>query len=304
MSRPVRRPRALEYQLFRARDALDAGLLTPPELRGSGWRRVLRGVYADSRLEFDHELKCRAAGLICPPVAAVAGPSAALLYGVDFAAAAADDVHVLVPRTARFGPVQGLRIHTGEIAPADLGTRQELRCTRPPRTAWDVAVWLDVVRAVVILDGLLGAGLVKPDELGALWAERSVLGARGAGTARRAFDLSDGRSGSPQESRLRVRLVLAGVPRPVCQYEVALPSGVALHPDLAWPEFKVALEYDGAYHAEPDRLHLDRRRLNQLATAGWIVLHATSLRLRTDFGGIVREVRAALVSRGWRGRRG
>lgn len=34
MARPVRRPRALEYQVFRARDALDAGLLTPNELRG------------------------------------------------------------------------------------------------------------------------------------------------------------------------------------------------------------------------------------------------------------------------------
>jgi hypothetical protein len=264
---------------------------------------VLRGVYADSRLEFDHELKCRAAGLICPPVAAIAGPSAALLHGVDFAATVDDDVHVLVPRTARFGPVRGLRVHTGEIPSTDLETRQQLLCTQPPRTAWDVAVWLDVVPAVVILDGLLGTGLVKPNELGALWAERSLLNTRGPGTARRAFDLADGRSGSPQESRLRVRLVLAGVPRPVCQYEVVLPSGVLLHPDLAWPEFKVALEYDGAYHAEPGRLHLDRRRLNQLATAGWIVLHATSLRLRTDFGGIVREVRAALMSRGWPGGR-
>lgn len=259
---------------------------------------MLRGVYADARLEFDHELKCRAAGLICPPVAAIAGPSAALLHGIDFAAAPEDDVHVLVPRAARFGPVQGLRIHTGEIPPAELGIRQELPCTEPLRTARDVATWLDVVPAVVILDGLLGAGLVKPDELSTLRAARSLLGTRGAGTAGRAFDLADGRSGSPQESRLRVRLVLTGLPRPVCQYEVVLPSGLVLHPDLAWPEFKVALEYDGGYHAEPGRLHLDRRRLNQLVTAGWIVLHATSLRLRTDFGGIIREVRVALESRG------
>jgi hypothetical protein len=300
MARPVRRPRALEYQVFRARDALDAGLLTPNELRGSAWRRVLRGVYADSRLEFDHELRCRAAALICPPQAAIAGPSAALLHGIDFAATPEDDVHVLVPRAARFGPVQGLRVHTSEIPATDVGVRQQLRCTEPLRTAWDVAVWLDVVPAVVILDGLLGAGMVKPDDLAALHAARSLAGARGARTAGRAFGLADGRSGSPQESRLRVRLVLAGLPRPMCQYEVVLASGLVLHPDLAWPEYKVAVEYDGGYHAEPDRLHLDRRRLNQFVTAGWIVLHVTSVRMRSDFGGIVREVRAALESRGAR----
>lgn len=300
MPRSVRRPPALEYQVFRARDALDAGLLTPTELRGSGWRRVLRGAYADSRLDFDHELRCRAAGLLCPPTAAIAGPSAALLHGVDFAATAADDVHILVPRAARFGPVRGLRIHTGEVPQADLGVRHQLPCTEPLRTAWDVALWLDVVPAVVVLDGLLGAALVKPDELATLHVARSMLGARGARTAGRAFGLADGRSGSPQESRLRVRLVLAGLPRPVCQYEVVLPSGLVLHPDLAWPEFKVALEYDGGYHAEPGRLHLDRRRLNQLVTSGWIVLHATSARLRSDFGGIAREVRVALQSRGAR----
>jgi very-short-patch-repair endonuclease len=75
-----------------------------------------------------------------------------------------------------------------------------------------------------------------------------------------------------------------------------------LHPDLAWPEFRVAVEYDGHWHGDPDQLHRDRRRLNQLVAAGWLVLHVTSRRLNLDFPSVLREVRTALVSRGWRPR--
>ena len=61
----------------------------------------------------------------------------------------------------------------------------------------------------------------------------------------------------------------------------------------------MAVEYDGQWHADAEQLHRDRRRLNQLVAAGWLVLHVTSQRLRHDFAGIVRETRAALLSRGW-----
>ncbi|WP_416902154.1 endonuclease domain-containing protein [Micromonospora echinospora] len=117
----------------------------------------------------------------------------------------------------------------------------------------------------------------------------------------RVFGLADAGAQSPPESHLRVRLVLAGLPRPVTQHPVRVPSGLVLHPDLAWPEFKVAVEYDGRWHADPEQLHRDRRRLNQLVGAGWLVLHVTGRRLRHDFAALLREIRAALASRGWHG---
>jgi very-short-patch-repair endonuclease len=83
---------------------------------------------------------------------------------------------------------------------------------------------------------------------------------------------------------------------------VTVDTGVLLHLDLGWPDFKVRLEYDGQWHASTDQFHRDRRRLNLLQGAGWIVLHATSERLSRDFAGLVREIRAALASRGWRAR--
>ena len=55
------------------------------------------------------------------------------------------------------------------------------------------------------------------------------------GRAGLVFGLADGRAESPPESRLRVRLVLAGLPPPVSQHPVRLPNGAVAHPDLAWP---------------------------------------------------------------------
>ncbi|MEK8109078.1 hypothetical protein NKG94_38615 [Micromonospora sp. M12] len=133
----------------------------------------------------------------------------------------------------------------------------------------------------------------------------TALGARnadrpGGRRARWVFDVADGGAESPPESHLRVRLLLGGLPRPAVQHPMRLPSGVVLHPDLAWPKYRVAVEYDGQWHSDPEQLHRDRRRLNLLVGAGWLVLHVTSRRLHGEFPALLGEVRAALVSRGWR----
>lgn len=298
MPRAPHRPRQLQWQVFRGRDALERRLLTPTALRSSAWQRLLRGVYADSRLDTDHLLRCQAAALLIPPRAAIAGPSAAFLYGIEPAAGAADPVHVLAPPEHRFGPVQGLQVHIADLPDDDVTIRHDLRCTTPVRTAWDLTQWRTLLGAVPTLDAMLGADLVTAEQLGTVAGRAQAAGARGARRAIRAFGLVDGRAQSPPESVLRVRLVLRGIPPPVPQYAVTVRSGRVLHPDLAWPAFRVALEYDGGYHAEPDRIHLDRRRLNELVDAGWVVLHATSRRLHRDFEGLLREVREALRSRG------
>ncbi|MEV6705514.1 endonuclease domain-containing protein [Micromonospora wenchangensis] len=168
----------------------------------------------------------------------------------------------------------------------------------PALAAWETAAWLDPVRAVGIVDSLLGRGLTSQAalaEIAARFADR-----RGAVRARRVFDLTDPAAQSPPESHLRVRLVLAGLPRPVAQHPVLLPSGLVLHPDLAWPQFRVAVEYDGHWHSDPGQLHRDRRRLNHLVAAGWTVLHVTSRQLRDDFPTVAGEVRMVLTRRGWR----
>ena len=292
------RPRELQWRVFLGTDARRRRLVTAGQLRGAAWLRLRHDVYADARLDRDHELACRAAALRLPADAVLAGPSAAFLHGVPHAAAAHDDVHVIVPPRVRLSARKGVMAHTTALKPAETARLGDLLVTTPARTAWDVANWLDLATAVSVIDGLLADDRVTRAGLAAMVRDRHAE--RGWRRAEAAFALADAGAQSAPESRLRVRLVIAGLPRPVTQHPVPLATGITLHPDLAWPEFKVAVEYDGAWHAGADQFHRDRRRLNQLVAAGWLVLHVTADRMRRDFGGVLREVRAALTARGWR----
>ena len=107
------------------------------------------------------------------------------------------------------------------------------------------------------------------------------------------MELADARAESQPESRLRVLLTLAGLP-PVPQFVVRGVGGEFLaRTDLAYPDVRVAVEYDGAWHAGDGQFARDRDRLNRLTAAGWRVLHVTAADLR-DPDRIVTRLRALL----------
>ena len=60
------------------------------------------------------------------------------------------------------------------------------------------------------------------------------------------------------------------------QYRVVDEYGYTLaRVDLAYPEAKLAKEYDGAVHFEPRRAIRDRPRDAELAGYGWLTLRLT-----------------------------
>lgn len=294
MPRSPHRPAALVGAVFRGADALQRGLLTRGQLHGSAWRPLLYGVYADAEIPLTHALMCRAAQLVIPPRAAIAGRSAAAFYGAPFLRDD-DPVEVLTPTDVPRFRTAGLVIRRTALPDAHVQTRNGIRCTTPERTCWDIARGVfgpDLVESVVYLDALLRARAVDPAVAYHLFDTRPRP--KGWNRARQAYRLADGRAESPQESRVRVNLVLAGVPTPVPQYEIIFDGRFVARVDLAWPQHRVAVEYDGHWHADAQQLRKDRRRLNALVGAGWTVLHITDDRLRHDFDGIVGEVLGAL----------
>lgn len=300
MPKSPRQPSTLRGRIFAADAALRRGLLTPADLRSTAWQRLFRGVYADAALTISHRHRCLAAcRYLLPPGAVVGGRSAAALYGVG-CVDAADPVEVLVPRGDRYGPVAGLLPHIGEVRDDEVRDLDGVRVTTPVRTAWDLAQWLDAVEAVVLLDMLVRCRLLTVAELERY--ARARVGRRGWRRLSRVAALVDPGAESPQESRLRVRIVLAGLPPPVTQYVIERGGAFVARADLAWPECKVAVEYDGVWHAGDAQIHRDRRRLNRMLGADWIVLHVTAGRLRDDFEGFLEELRAALRSRALPGR--
>lgn len=291
-----RRPAALTGKIFRGTDAVRAGLLTKDELRGSAWRRLFRGIYADAGLTPSHQQRCYAAAwYLLPPAAAIAGRSAAWLYGAQLYRDE-DPIEVVTPPSARFGPVRGLVIHVSDLPPDEVRVIDDVRRTSPLRTCWDLASWLEPPEAVAYLDRMIARRLVTEPALTAY--ARSRAGQRGWRRLLRAASLTDPAAESAPESRLRVRLVLAGLPKPISQYVIERDGRFIGRVDLAWPRYRVAVEYDGRWHAHPDQLEADRARLNRLVTTdGWVILHLTARRMREDFDGFVAEVWTALGTR-------
>jgi hypothetical protein len=229
----------------------------------------------------------------------IAGRSAARLYG---AGAARDDdrVEALAPHAAVIVPHAGAVVHRGTLEPEDRLQHEHYAVTTPVRTCWDLARWLPPIEAVVIIDQLLARGVVTPADLEAYrWKRRAEKPTpRGIRRYERVLELVDGGAGSPQESRLRVRLVLAGLPRPQTQYDVVDRGRILARLDLGWPEYCLGAEYDGLHHVGSSaQMGRDRKRHNALTRIGWTMLYVTADRMRNDFDGIVAEVRASMRRR-------
>ena len=111
--------------------------------------------------------------------------------------------------------------------------------------------------------------------------------------ARQAVSLVDPRAESLPESRLRVVLTLDGL-QPVPQYWIHDQHGRIARVDLAFPEQRLAVEYDGDWRdGELWALNRDRERLNRVHAAGWDVVFVTAPLLR-DERRLLRTVRQAL----------
>ena len=66
--------------------------------------------------------------------------------------------------------------------------------------------------------------------------------------------------------------------------------------DLAWPEAKLAVEYDGAHHFEDGQIARDDARIARLRDAGWHVIRLSAPDLHA-LDAVVARVKAALASR-------
>lgn len=271
--RNVNRPRQFEGCVFTRQQALRAGL-TDKQLSGSEWRRLLRGVYADSGMKFDHGLRLAAASRILPRHAAIAGPSAAWVHGCTLASPE-EPIHVLVPRSQLFGPIQSVRVHTSchAILSGDVRPTQGRFVTSPLRTAWDLGCWMPLKHSVPYLDVMLRNGIISRESLVRSVQDRPSI--RGSAAAFTAVRLADGRAESFAESSLRAQLHEAKLPEPEIQYVLRVDGVFVARLDFAWPTKRVALEYEGSYHATASQMPADRERLSRIAAAGWRVVFAT-----------------------------
>lgn len=286
MSQSLAVPTINDAGLFTRAQALTDGF-TDKDLRHPDFRRVIHGVYALSEISPSHLLKCRAASMVLPVDAVLIGRSAAVAHGVPLAHAG-EPVEVIGKRRYR---------HQG-IYPRDLKTQSDehtpwsgIRLATPVRTAFDLLARNPMQHAVAYCDALIHDGLVTIAEIANFIALNHYYGIR---RARATFPLLDGRAESIPESVLRLVLVQDGL-TPVPQFEVFDIHGFVARVDLGFPEAKVAVEYDGAWHSDPEQSRRDRVRRQRLRACGWRVIVVIAHRLANDRKGILADVWTALT---------
>ncbi|HTN55323.1 MAG TPA: hypothetical protein VLZ82_04005 [Microbacterium sp.] len=98
----------------------------------------------------------------------------------------------------------------------------------------------------------------------------------GCATIRTALRLAREGVESPKESETRLLIMAGGLPEPVVQWEVFDGMRLVARVDLAYPELKIAIEYDGDGHrTDKEQWRSDIRRQRELERMGWIVIHLT-----------------------------
>lgn len=261
---------------FRGSLAIAAGLVTPDRLRGPRFWRLYPDVYAQVRdRPPDLRLRSLAAYRLVQPRGVLTGHSAAAILDADCAPHPDAPAEVTVPgRDQR--PRPGLLVHRDRLHPGDITHVGNVGCTSPLRTAFDLGRRADLTEAVVAVDRLANRHRFAPDLL--LNFSARYRGRRGVAQIPGVLALATPYSGSPMESRLRLLIMAAGLPRPAVQWVVQdLVTRTATWLDLAWPELMIGIEYEGEPHTEPGRVLRDISRYTRLVDKGWRIYRYTKL---------------------------
>jgi G:T-mismatch repair DNA endonuclease (very short patch repair protein) len=239
-----------------------------------------------------HVLAARGVWEVAPEGAVLGGRTAAVLWGADELATADDPVEVVLPTGLRWRPAPGVVARNADLPPRDVvRDRRGVARTGRVRTAVDLIRRGTLDDGVVLLDRLVHLGVVRLFDLRDAVAR--LPRCRGSRLAREIARAADGLAESPQETRVRLLLQRSGLPAPEAQYRVFDEDGFVARVDFAYPELRLAIEYDGAWHGRPGQLREDRRRLNRLSAAGWRVVFVTAADL-ADPEGLVRRIARAL----------
>ena len=192
---------------------------------------------------------------------------------------------------------RGLRCHVAAIDASEIRIVGGLRISAPNRMFVELASFLPLVDLVVLGDWMVRQRLTSVADLVEYCRTSPDQHAR---LAREAATYVRERVDSPMESRLRMLLVLAGLPEPQVNRQVRDAGGtVVLRLDLSYPGVRVAVEYDGRQHLElVDQWERDVERRDDLD--GWRVVTVTSKGIYREPEKTLLRVWRALHERGFR----
>ncbi|MCQ9164941.1 hypothetical protein [Arthrobacter sp. STN4] len=180
--------------------------------------------------------------------------------------------------------------------------------TSVQRTLLDIAPDLGVDELVALADQIVcahnysfGRTVLPLVEIGYL---RSYLarhaGARGMRKLQQAMALVRVGSDSTPETRLRLLLGRSPLPEFHCNHEIRDGAGTGrLGPDLACPQFRTCVEYDGGHHLTAEQQGRDHDRNFVTLSLGWQQAIINKHDMAGDGRPAITKIARMLVLGGW-----
>ncbi|MDI3329722.1 MAG: hypothetical protein QJR09_03160 [Micrococcus sp.] len=179
--------------------------------------------------------------------------------------------------------------HRAALGDRDVVEVGAFRLTSPERT------WLDVATLIADHDALVAAGdallqrrdgpprppgVLGSNPLSSFAAIDAVLARRrrtkGITAARGAREYLRAGVDSAPETKIRMIIIGAGLPEPVVNEAVWLSPTVRRRPDLHYPQWRIAIQYDGRGHEAVGQLNSDIHRDDDFSAHDWVTVRAAS----------------------------
>lgn len=260
------------------------------------WEVIRRGVYRIAGTPTSYPQTVHAACLAVGERGMGSHLTAAAVWGL--ATPAPDALDILTPLGPRVR-LEGIRHHRStNVHVDDITRRQCLPVTTVARTLVDVAKLFRPKALGHIVDDAERRRLVRLADLRRCHERLARSGRARATMAEVLASRAPGRDPGGSERELWVigALQKAGLPIPVQQHRVRL-QGRTYFLDLAYPDLKIAIEFDGwDTHRTFRSFHGDRRRTRLLVAAGWIVIPVTARVSGTDLAVMSAQCWRALVT--------
>jgi hypothetical protein len=234
------------------------------QVKNGGLVRVWYGVYAAEQPNLLGRLA--ALDIFMGQHAVACMGTAAALHGFDTEDTTA--IHVLDPGV-RMRPTVGLMVHQRTGAPLQRVSGR--LATAPAWTVVEVARQLGRPRALATLDAALRSMRCTRNDIESAVAEQR--GRRGIVAVRALLPFADGSAESAMESEARLVMIDHGLPLPKLQYPIYGRHGEVWRVDFAWPDLRVAAEYESIdWHVGRDEMLRDKTRWGKIQELGWTII--------------------------------